>query len=376
MSEKKKKQGKQQNRKTDRLYSEKGEKQKTHSGRKKGIVWIALAAALLIVLAAVGLWRLSRTGKEPASQLVFTVGQEEVYLDEVNLYILQNVVNFGLTADYLENTTARDGSKASEYYKQQILELIRDYKVEYSIAKKRGIVLSEEEEQSVRSDAVQFMGSINGTILNRLGITQDCVTEVYKQRYLVKKLEESVQKEVTAEDQNYATMYILLFPKVEMTEDGDYERQEDGETPVMLSEEMIAQRKKDADAAHKELLDGARIEEIAEKYGVSAYSGEESNLTGSFGAPFSEYAESLKENEYSPVIETESCYAILKMVEVNNQELADQIMSYYKADLEKEKITEKKKEWYKETGVSEEPDFAGSIWKDISLYDFTEYVEE
>lgn len=372
MSEKKKKQGKQKNRKTDRLYSEKGEKQETHSGRKKKLVWIALAAVVLIVLVAVGLWKLSGTGKKPASQLVFTVGQEEVYLDEVNLYILQNVVNLGLTGDYLENTTAQDGSKASEYYKQQILELIRDYKVMYSIAKKQGIVLSEEEEKSVRSDVVQFMGSINGTTLNRLGITQDCVTEVYKQRYLVKKLEESVKKEVTVEDQNYTTMYILLFPKVEMTEDGDYKRQEDGKTPVMLSEEMIARRKKDADEAYKELSDGARIEEIAEKYGVSAYSGEESNLTGSFGTPFSEYAESLKENEYSPVIETESCYAILKMVEVNNQELADQIMSYYKADLEEEKIAEKKKEWYKETGVSEEPDFAGSIWKDISLYDFTE----
>lgn len=356
MSDKKKKQDKQKNR--------------------KGLILIVLAVVLLIGLAAVGVWKLSGAGEEPASQLVFTVGQEEVYLDELNLYILQNVVNLGLTADYLENTTAQDGSNMAEYYKQQILELIRDYKVEYAIAKKQGIVLSEEEEKSVRSDAVQFMGSINGSVLNKLGITQDCVTEVYKQRYLVKKLEDTVKEEVTVEDQNYATMYILLFPKVEMTEDGDYERQEDGETPVMLSEEMIAQRKKDADEAYKELADGADIEEVAEKYGVSAYSGEESNLTGSFGAPFSEYAESLKENEYSPVIETESCYAILKMVEVNNQDLADQIMSYYKADLEEEKIAEKKEEWYKEAAVSQEPEFAGSVWKDISLYDFTEYVEE
>lgn len=360
MSDKKKKQDKQQNRKTDKLH----------------LILIILAVVLLIGLGAVGAWKLSGGGKEPASQLVFTVGQEEVYLDEVNLYILQNVVNLGLTADYLENTTAQDGSDMAEYYKQQILELIRDYKVEYTIAKKQGIVLSEEEEKSVRSDVVQFMGSINGSVLNKLGITQDCVTEVYKQRYLVKKLEDAVKEEVTVEDQNYATMYMLLFPKIEMTEDGDYERQEDGETPVMLSEEMIAQRKKDADEAYKELADGADIEEIAEKYGVSAYSGEESNLTGSFEEPFSEYAESLKENEYSPVIETESCYAILKMVEVNNQDLADQIMSYYKSDLEKEKIEEKKKEWYEEAGVSEEPEFAGSVWKDISLYDFTEYVEE
>lgn len=378
MTIKRKNQDKQQSKKTENnvVRSEKARKQEGRWKKQKEIIITVLAAFILIVLVAAGLWKLSGAGNEPADKLVFTVGQEEVYLDEVNLCILQNVVNLEITTDSLENTTAQDGSEAAEYYKQEILELIRDYKVEYMVAKKQGIVLTEEEEKSIRSDAVQFVGNISGTILNQLGITQDCVTEVFKQRYLAKKLEDDVKDDVTVEKQNYATMYMLLFPKVEMTENGDYKRQEDGETPVMLSEEKIAQRKKEADAAYEELLDGAKIEDVANQYGVSAFSGEESNLAESFGTPFSEYAQSLKENEYSPVLETESCYAILKMIEVNNQDLADQIMSYYKADLEKEKITEKKKQWYEETGVSEELEFAGSTWKAISLYDFTKFMEE
>ena len=74
------------------------------------------------------------------------------------------------------------------------------------------------------------------------------------------------------------------------------------------------------------------------------YSGEESNTPESFGEPFTEYAQSLKDGECSPVLETESCYAILKMITVNDEEIADQIMQHYRAEMEEEAVTEKKKE--------------------------------
>ena len=352
------------------------EKKKAPEERKrsKEIVSTVVVIVVMLILAAIGLWMLSGEGNKPSDKLVFTVGEEEVYLDEINFCILQNVVNLGITTDMLNNTKTKDGSSAAEYYKQEILGLITDYKVEYMTARQQGFAMTEEEEKSVRSDAVQFMGSINGGVLSELGITQDMVIEVYKQRYLAKKLEDTVIGDIEAEEQKFCTMYMLLFPKVEMEEDGDYKRQEDGETPIMLSEEDIAKRKEDADTAYQELIDGAEIEEVAKKYGVAAYSGEESNLSGSFGEPFSEYAESLKEGEYSPVLDMESCYAILKMVTENNAELAEQILGYYNSDVAKDKIEEEKKRWYEEAGI-EGPEFNGNIWEKISLYDFTQYVE-
>ena len=377
MADKKKNQNRQSNKKQgSEKVSEAMEKNKDveEHKRHKEIVSTVVVVAVMLVLAAIGLWMLSGEGNKPSDKLAFTVGEEEVYLDEINFCILQNVVNLGITTDMLNNTKTGDGGSAAEYYKQEILELITDYKVEYMTAKQQGLVITEEEERSVRSDAVQFMGSINGGVLNELGISQDMVIEVYQQRYLAKKLEDTVTEDIEAEEQNFCTMYMLLFPKVEMEENGDYKRQKDGETPIMLSEEDIAKRKEDADAAHQELIDGADIEEVAGKYGVAAYSGEESNLSGSFGEPFSQYAESLKKGEYSPVLETESCYAILKMVTENNEELAEQILGYYNADVIKDKVEEEKKRWYEEAGI-EGPKLNGNIWEKISLYDFTQYVE-
>ena len=114
------------------------------------------------------------------------------------------------------------------------------------------------------------------------------------------------------------------------------------------------------------------MESIAEKYGVTTYSAEESNTPDSFGEPFNEYAESLSQDEYSPVIETESCYAIVKMINENNEEISEQIMTYYKADLEDELWEEKLSSWYEEMGVTDAPVFNGKVWDKISLYDYVQ----
>lgn len=354
--------------KEERIILEKRKK------RKKYLIMAGLITAGIVILAVL-LWKVSEVGNDPAEKVVFKIGDEAVYLDEVNLCILQNVLNSGITADMLDEME-ENGNSADDTYKNDILETLIDYKVKAMVAKKRGITLSDEEKKAVRSDTMEYMGKVDGHTLKQLGITQDRIIEIYTDRYLAHALEETVTKDITIEDQNYCTMYILLFPKLEMDENGDYLTEEDGKTPIMLSEEEIRQKKNDADTAYQELLDGADIEETAEKYGVKAVSGEESNLADSFGEPFGEYAKKLKEGEYSPVLETESCYAILKMLRPDNEEFADQILQYYKSDLEEDAINENKAKWYEEAGVSGEAEFIGNTWKSISLYDFVQYVEE
>lgn len=370
---KKKEQSNREKENRDRLKALRIEEEKRKWLKKISLILVIAVAG--VVFAAAILWKLSGAGDAPAQKEVFKLGEEVVYLDEVNLCILQNIVNLGITNEML-NTTAQDGSNADDYYKNEILQLIMDYKVEAKLARKQGVVLSKEEEQSVRQDAVEYMGKIDGRVLKQLGITQDRVIEIYKERYLAHALEKTVTKDVEVEEQNYCTLYLLLFPKVETDADGDYVKEEDGETPVMLSEKEIAQKKADADTAYQELLAGSAIEEVADQYDVAAVSGEESNLTGSFGEPFSEYAKKLKQGEYSPVLDTASCYAIVKMVTENNETLAEQILEHYKSDLKKEAVEEKKAEWYEEVGISQEVDFLDNTWKSISLYDFVQYVEE
>lgn len=344
-------------------------------GKRKKLLISVVFAVVGIMIAAAVLWKISGAGTVPSQKSVFRIGGEEVFLDEVNLCILQNVMNIGIT-DNMLNTTSQDGSSMDDFYKDKILQVITDYKVEAKIAEQQGITLSEKDRDAIRVDAVEYMGTVDGRILKQLGITQERVIEIYTQRYLAHALEESVIKDLKVEEQKYCTMYMLLFPKVETDANGDYVREDDGETPVMLSEEDIKKKKEDCEKAYEELKDGADIEEIAVKYGVSNVSGEESNLAESFEKPFSEYAVKLKEGEYSPILETASCYGILKMITENNEEIAEQIMGYYKSDLEQETIDENKTKWYEEAGAGSGADFVGSTWENISLYDFVKYVEE
>ena len=339
--------------------------------RVENIITVFVVIIVLIV-AALGLWKLSGEDQKPSKVHVFTVGTEKVYQDEVNLCIIQNTIDLGVSADHLDTATAEDGTLAADYYKQQILDVIMDYKVEYMIAKEQGLTLTEQEEKEVLLDVVDYMGKVDARVLNQWGVTKELIEKVYKQRYLARKLETQVLEDVDVDEVTYCTVYLMLFPKLEMNEDGSYMTQEDGETPVMLSEDEIAQRKKDADAALKELKAGGEPAEIAKKYGVEAYSSEENNTPETFGEPFSEYAKKLKNGECTPVLDIESCYAIMQMVNTNNEQIANEIQEYYQADMKAQALEEKRAEWYTQLGVGKEPIFEGKIWEKISLYDYVQ----
>lgn len=343
----------------------------TRKLKTENIITVLVVLVVLIV-AAFGLWKLSGESDKPSQMLVFTVGTEEVYQDEINLCILQNMIALGVDTEHLDTKKTEDGTPAAEHYKQQILEVIMDYKVECMIAKEQGITLTDEEEKEVLLDVVEYMSQVDARLLNHWGITQDLMEDVYRQRYLAHKLEETVRKEVEVDNVQYSTIYLMLFPKVEMNEDGSYVTEEDGETPVMLSDSAIKQRKEDADKALAELQDGADVVEVAKKYGVDSYSGEESNTPDSFGEPFSDCVKQLKQGEYSSVIDIQSAYAIVKMIEKNNEKLASEIREHYQTDLEKEAIEKNKVKWYEKLGIGSEPVFEGKLWENISLYDYVQ----
>lgn len=342
----------------------------------KSTIAFLIGILLLSVAVVIGLWILSGEGRQPEDTVVFTVGTQPVYLDEINLYCLENVTELGINKNQLETVRAQDGTPASVYYKNEILNLIMDTKITYQEAQKEGLSLTEAEEQGIQNDVVAYMGSVNGSVLQKLGITMDTIAESYRQRALAKKLEEQVCENLEVEEQPYCTMYMLMFPKVETNEDGDYVRASDGETPVLLSEEEIARKKEDAQAAYEELKAGKEIEEVAKAYNVELFSGTQSNTADSFGEPFSKYARTLKAGEFSPVLELDSCYVILEMIEENNQELAEQIMAYYRSDMEKEAMEEAIDTWAASLSVSKEPEYNGTLWENISLYDFAQYVED
>lgn len=359
----------------------KQQKEKTkEDGKKKSIggnVLFAIGMILIVALAAFGLWKLSGAEDDPASTEVFRSGDVVVYLDEMNLCMLQNTLSLGITKEHLDGTTAEDGTPVDSYYCKQIMEMIVDYKVASIIAEQEGITLSKEEEDAVRSDALTYLTKMNGHALKELGIHQDLLIDVYRQRYLAKKLEDQVADEIEVEEQKYSTIYVMMFPTVQMNEDGSVAMAEDGETPIVLTDESKQQRKDDADAAYLELKDGADYVAVAEKYKVATYSGEQSNLVHNFEEPFLQYVQTLKEGECSPVIEAESFYGIVVMVSENNEELAEQITDYYRSDMAEEYLEARRVQWYDTLGLDKEniQDGYCDIFEELTLYKFVKAQE-
>lgn len=374
----KKKRKTRQRRKTEQenKLSQSSLQAETRASQYKGIVLTVFAAVFFLVALAMGLWYLSGEGRNPEDTLAFRVGEQDVYMDEVHFCVLQNVVNLGISTSDLEGVKTQDGVPAAEYYKQELFDMITNYKMEYQIAQKQGMKLSEKDKEIARRDAIKYLSGINSRVLRELGISQDCVISVFEEQMLAKRLEDQVTADVSAEKQQFCTLYMMLFPKVEMDDSGTVKTEADGKTPQLLSQEDISKRKEDADAAYAALLEGAEVEAVAAQYGVEEYSGEERNLADSFGDPFSTYAKTLKEGEYSPVLETESCYAILKMITENNEELAEQVLSHYEADIKKESLESEREKWREELGIVDGPKDIREAWKKLSLFDFAQYVEE
>ena len=354
------------------------------SGKKELLITVIIIVCALVLITA-GLIILFHKEHSEYDTVVLKVGDEKVRKDEINFLMLQNAVDLKISADTLEvseDTLKSLGvDSADEYYKNEIVKMVMDYKVEYMTAKKQGIIMSDDDKSKVRKDATEYLSGVNARILSELGITKDRIIEIYEQRFLATKLVDETKSGIEVDepdiDKRFATVYIMLFPKVVTTDDGNYEREADGETPVMLSDDEIKEQKEKADAAYKELTeDNADVEEVAKKYGVEAFSGMQYNLVESFEEPFSDCIKKLKEGEYSNVIDESSFYGIVKMVSENNEQLSEQIMKQYNEDMIDESFNKKLDEWYTELGISKDPVFVGDTWDKITFYDFVKYVGE
>ena len=366
------------------LQVKKAERERIDAEKRKNNIIITFVMAVCGVCALAAIFYLVFHKEHSAHDtVVFTVGDEKVRKDEVNFCILQNVINLQIDEEKLsvslEDMQSVKAENADEYYKNEILEMMTEYKVEYITAVKQGLTLTEDEKNQVRTDVTKYLSTVNSRVLNELGITKDCIMNVYEQRFLANKLVEKTLAEIDVDendiDKRYATIYVMLFPKVETTDDGDYVREEDGKTPVMLSEDEILEQKNNAYAAYKELTDdGTDVNGVAQKYGVEIFSGEQSNMIDSFDEPFSDYAKELKEGEYSQVIDTSSCYAIVKMIDENNEQITEQIMETYRSDVKQEELETIKDGWYDELSVSKEPEPVYNVWSKITFYDFVKYI--
>lgn len=219
--------------------------------------------------------------------------------------------------------TAEDGMTYEEMFKQDLTDEIKRIKILGLEAKENGVELSEEEKDICASNAEGYLSEIEEATLEKTGITKETLAE-YEEDYILydkykNQLLEKENIEIDEKDIRQSDLFTLRFETL------TYEEETGDEKPVS-SKKKAAQKKK-AEEAYAMLQEGTDIEDVADKFDMdpnecmlTTGKTTEADQDEYYDKAFEDAAFSLKEGEYSQVVEGRDAYYIIQMVTEENEE--------------------------------------------------------
>lgn len=283
---------------------------------------IALMMALTIVFAGCG-----ATG----SGEVFTIEKDGKTVGEVSsayawLYTLmykdQYEAFFGET---FWDEMDEDGVTYAESFKEDLIDEMKMMKVIALEAEADGVTLTEEELQTCKDTAAEYISTIEEETREKTGINEEVFAEFEADYAIYEKYKtELLSKEtivIDRESVRQSDLFVLYFPTVEYTEEGE---------EIIYEDDVKADVKKEAQEAYAMLESGKTMEQTAEANDMDpeecmmvAGKTAEEYQDEYYDAAFEEAAFSLKEGEYSEVVEGIDGYYIIQMVSLENTEETD-----------------------------------------------------
>lgn len=303
-------------------------------------------------------------GKSPSEVLVMTVGEDEVYLNEVNYYALSLLKGMNVPA----------GTDMSQYYsatyptmdsafKAQLLAQIRQSKILYLQAVEQGITLTPEEEEEMNGLIDEFVASSDQDQLEKFGLDREVLTHVYTQIGLIRKMEQQLAEQIEIEGESYGTLESLVFLKIEIDENGNAVLDADGNYSY-LSDREQKQQKELAEEALERIQNGEEIEDLIKEYGLEATSGTIHATSDSIKDTYG-----LNDGEISDVIENSFAYTIVKIIELEDEEYTELSNSYSSGAAVQAAIEEQENIWFDFFPISDE-DLVNDVWEAFTFQDF------
>ena len=311
--------------------------------------------AVIGVLLAVGL---IGCGKDEDTKVVLTTGfdKNEVFrIEEESCKVPEMMVYLTNIQNRYEKVyggqiwdTQINGITLEENVKEMALAKMAQIKAMTLLAKKHNVVLNESELQTVKDAAAAYYGSLNKTEIDKMGITEDTIIDLYEEyalsvklyRYLIK----DINPEISDDEARTITVEHVLIKTYTLDENGN--RVED--TEYAQSEEY-----KKAQEVEKLAKSGEDFDELVEKYS------EDDTAVYSFGKgemepQFEDAAFNLGTDEISNVVKTQYGYHIIKCISTFNREVTD---------ANKVKIVEERRE---EVFGDEYDSFVHSLTRDLN----------
>ena len=281
---------------------------------------------------------------------VFSLNGEKLYQKEVAAFAYVYVMEHNIQDKEQLEEDYENSQTYEEYYKNELEDDIISTTLLYKEATKNKIKLSSEQKKLIKTSAQTVVERFGQEILDKYEISESDVAKVYEMRVLGENYLESLSSgEMKTDDDSkaetdkdnkgnatgdsadadarYIKVYQVLFPTVELDENGMVRTDADGNLKKVSPEE-IADRKDEALAFVQNVEQGADMEELVKdcSEGVSAtnkylkYEDLDKNYKTAI--------DKLSVGGVSDVIESDYGYCVVRLLEKNDKEYAKTMENY------------------------------------------------
>lgn len=303
-------------------------------------------------------------GKGPGETVVLTVGESQIYLNEVNFYALSFMSRMGITEETdLDSKFSQEFENMDAALKAQFLISLRQTHILYQNALEDGVTLTDAEQAEVTKQVQDYTNSNDAEQLEKFGIDEELLTRVFTMYQTIQKYEQQLVAEMEVEEVSYGTYYNFAFLTIELDENGNAVTNDDG-SYVALSDSEQKQQKELAEEVRERLVAGDDPEALIEEYELSATSGLIHATTESLQDTFG-----LKDGEISNVKENDFGYIVVQIQSLEDAEYSAQVKEYNTSTQAQDYLKEKEQAMLDAFPIGEE-DVVEKVWNAFTFKDF------
>jgi len=306
---------------------------------------------------------------------VMKVGDAIVHLDDILVYIFQEMYQYSVTPDTV--------GPLEVTIRKETLSNIRTNYIIYDVAMHNNVEVSDEDKALAQQYADNFI-NVFKPLMDLYGVNAEAVYDSFYTQMVVTKFQNDIKNQLGQKiqdsvneqykDVRFFDIYQVVFPYVEVQESGEPVKNEDGSYNV-YDDAKKKEIKANAEAAAKEISAGADPEATAEKYEVKTFSTSTVGFDGAYSEPMNGELLALKKGEASKIYDNGNCYTFYVILNPDNPDMRDYyaytIASNYVQD-EFEKVQNK---WLQTIEIDEEGDMIGTAFDDIDIAHMAEVMQ-
>lgn len=333
--------------------------------------YLVATLCLCMILSLVGCKKKEEEGyKDSSTTKVMVVGDYDVYLDEVIMYSMQ--------VFFLQGADSQSWSEGVEKNNREtVISLVRENKILYDVAVNNDVTLNEADLEYVQTTIDGFKSKFSQDILDKYGITDETIQRVFEEQAIITKFENDTRNDMAQTmysdftevyaDYNFYSMYYMLFPTVQVGDDGNPVLNDDG-TYAYVSESEKEEIYANASAAVEDIRAGKSYEEVATTYGVTDYSSSRISYAGANNdEELDAQIGALNAGECTEVFEDTLGYVVVVMVSPNDEEIKDDYVTTLVNSSLSDEFEALKKMWLGTIAINETEDMEGTVWDDFDF---------